>query len=321
LDPNGDSQAESNGLPNFLFFFLADLPTDASDNTLRLEEPLRLYVDESRVPLPGPGTRAAVVESGRASRNDVVFEADGGGVFLTSELPLRFVFSLRPRYERQISAGGVLARGTGEEIEFALMRTLPRKVAVAKARAEAGEPPEPEPEPEPEPADIEEGRLTNERRDQDQDRRNSDSPKHSGGNERRKGRSRRMRRRRRSSRWGPNGRLELPKGKLESGESPADAAVREACEELGITDTLSVHSALSSNHYTFRTPDGKAIFKTVHYFLLTCDAHDPSFTPLTAEGVVSVEWWNGMRAIQQVAFPNLKPVLQAAWDILMKSGT
>jgi 8-oxo-dGTP pyrophosphatase MutT (NUDIX family) len=121
---------------------------------------------------------------------------------------------------------------------------------------------------------------------------------------------------RRSGRWGPDGRLELPKGKLEPGETPEQAAVREVREELGLRGTtITVRGELSRNNYVFRTPEGKSIFKTVHYFLLECpDEHQPRFEPRREEGIVSVEWWPARRAIAQVAFRNLRPVLERAWE-------
>ena len=68
------------------------------------------------------------------------------------------------RFERQVSAGGVLARGRGDAVELALMRTLPRKEAVAQAKAKESGGGETEPEPEPVIRDPREG---TERRDAD----------------------------------------------------------------------------------------------------------------------------------------------------------
>jgi 8-oxo-dGTP pyrophosphatase MutT (NUDIX family) len=311
-----DNQEEPAQLPSFLFFFLSDeeFATYRGVNTLTPATPLRLYEDDAKVPVEGSfdPSRVSIVESGRASRNDVVFDDQGDGVYLAESIPLRFLFSIRPRFERQVSAGGVLARGRGDDVEVALMRTLPRKDAVAQAKAKAsGEGQDEHADPEPEPV-IKDPREGTDRRDTN--RRTPDSQK--SGKERRGGRSRRMRGRRRGSRWGANGRLELPKGKLEAGETPKQAAMREVREELGVQSPLTVHSQLTKNHYTFRTPDGKAIFKTVHYFLLTCAEDAPSFTPQVEEGVISVEWWSGLRAVEQVAFPNLKPVLTRALELL-----
>lgn len=57
----------------------------------------------------------------------------------------------------------------------------------------------------------------------------------------------------------------LPKGKLEAGESPAEAAVREAREEAGVRAT--VVSRLGSTSYT-RELASRPVEKTVHWFLM-----------------------------------------------------
>ena len=58
----------------------------------------------------------------------------------------------------------------------------------------------------------------------------------------------------------------LPKGGLELGETPEQAAVREVREETGVV--ASVRAPLGDVRYTYRR-DGRRIRKTVHFFL--CD--------------------------------------------------
>ena len=57
----------------------------------------------------------------------------------------------------------------------------------------------------------------------------------------------------------------LPKGHLEEGESPEDAAVREVAEETGITG--EVLASLGSIDFWF-VADGQRVHKTVHHYLL-----------------------------------------------------
>jgi ADP-ribose pyrophosphatase YjhB (NUDIX family) len=57
----------------------------------------------------------------------------------------------------------------------------------------------------------------------------------------------------------------LPKGHIESGESPAAAAVREITEETGIL--AKVVTALGTIDFWF-VADGQRVHKTVHHFLL-----------------------------------------------------
>lgn len=291
--------------PEFLYLTwpaaeLAGLPEGGQLLPRAGQEALRLH---ERDPGAGAGEHLVVIEAGRAQKQGVELRRLEGGGWSAPSLPARHLLSLRPGFQRQISAGGVLVRGEGEEIQFALIRTQPRSVATGEVEVEEeSSPPE-------EPAEFEDPRTTPDRRASDDRRRESAPPP--DGVDRRAG-SRRQRRRR-SGRWGQNGRLELPKGKLEAGETPPQAALREVREELGVREALQVLTELAQNEYLFRTPEGGLVFKTVHYFLLRCSAWAPEFEPARAEGIVAVEWWPAERAIAQVAFPNLRPILEAAW--------
>jgi len=56
----------------------------------------------------------------------------------------------------------------------------------------------------------------------------------------------------------------LPKGGLEPGETPEQAAAREVREETGVVAT--VREPLGDVRYTYRR-DGRRVRKTVHFFL------------------------------------------------------
>ncbi len=76
----------------------------------------------------------------------------------------------------------------------------------------------------------------------------------------------------------------LPKGHIEEGESPEDAAVREVLEETGIRG--SIVASLGTIDFWFMSED-KRIHKTVHHFLLT--AHDVVLSDADPE-VAEVAW-------------------------------
>jgi 8-oxo-dGTP pyrophosphatase MutT (NUDIX family) len=68
----------------------------------------------------------------------------------------------------------------------------------------------------------------------------------------------------------PTGRGErtwaLPKGWIDSGETPAETAVREAWEETGLHARLD--RKLGDVKYTYARTDGTRVFKVVSFFLL-----------------------------------------------------
>jgi ADP-ribose pyrophosphatase YjhB (NUDIX family) len=76
----------------------------------------------------------------------------------------------------------------------------------------------------------------------------------------------------------------LPKGHVEEGETPEQAAVREVLEETGIHG--SIVAALGTIDFWFMA-DERRIHKTVHHYLL--EAHDSTLSDADAE-VVEVAW-------------------------------
>jgi 8-oxo-dGTP pyrophosphatase MutT (NUDIX family) len=78
----------------------------------------------------------------------------------------------------------------------------------------------------------------------------------------------------------------LPKGHLERGESPAEAAVRETVEETGVTVRLG--EPLGRTEYVFTHPkSGEEIAKRVHFFLMEWQAGEPH----PADGELERVFW------------------------------
>ncbi|MEZ0230032.1 MAG: NUDIX domain-containing protein, partial [Planctomycetota bacterium] len=332
------ARAEPVEAPDFLFFGILRERMGRTLSARGLDaEPgrmLRIHLTERaarRAALGGNRGRGRarifVIEGARAQRGGVVFLRGEPGVLLANGVPRRFLLSERPGFERQVSAGAVLvrkgqpdARGflKGAELDFdiALIRTRPRADAEAEAEEEpevpvaassdelpvvvAAIPPEEEP------------RSDSDRRQGEERRKQDLGPP--GGIERRAGPRRRRRRR---GGWGASGRMELPKGKLEKNEQPREAAIRELREETGLATPVSLVRELPRVRYAFRTPEGKSVYKVVHYFLFLSTDSNPVFVPQGKEGIVAVEWTSLRHALETIAFGNLKPVLEAARDALL----
>ena len=87
-----------------------------------------------------------------------------------------------------------------------------------------------------------------------------------------------------------NGRWDLPKGKVESGETLLQAALREAEEETGITPLPTTHYPLPTKTYhTFNLYGGWHLKQTSWF-----DAHvageKPVGKPQDEEGITEVVW-------------------------------
>lgn len=111
------------------------------------------------------------------------------------------------------------------------------------------------------------------------------------------------------------GRLEwcLPKGHIEAGESPEQAAVREVAEETGIS--ADIIQPLGVIDYWF-TGDDRRIHKVVHHFLLEATGGEIS-TENDPDHEAELAAWIPMTELpSRLAFPNERKMAQAAADLL-----
>jgi 8-oxo-dGTP pyrophosphatase MutT (NUDIX family) len=96
----------------------------------------------------------------------------------------------------------------------------------------------------------------------------------------------------------------LPKGGLEAGETPEQAATREVREETGVVAT--VREPLGDVRYTYRR-DGRRVRKTVHYFL--CDYVEGSTDDHDHE-VDEARWIAIQGAPAQLTFPGERALIE-----------
>jgi 8-oxo-dGTP pyrophosphatase MutT (NUDIX family) len=105
---------------------------------------------------------------------------------------------------------------------------------------------------------------------------------------------------------------EVAKGKLEHGESPEIAAVREVQEEMGVNVGLGIKAWLGAVRYGFLAPGGLPRLKTVHLFLMEPLGDMEEFIPAQGEGIAAVRWFPLQDAVRAVTHPSLVPVIRRA---------
>jgi ADP-ribose pyrophosphatase YjhB (NUDIX family) len=110
----------------------------------------------------------------------------------------------------------------------------------------------------------------------------------------------------------PYGNWGLPKGHLEEGETPEQAALREVSEESGLTD-LRTESELPTIDWYFRDHD-QLVHKYCHFFLL--ESRTGEATPQVEEGISACVWLPLTEAVETITYANAREVLRVAGERL-----
>lgn len=100
-------------------------------------------------------------------------------------------------------------------------------------------------------------------------------------------------------------RWDLPKGKLDMGESPEEAGIRECEEECGITQ-LTITRTLEPTYHIYAHKGSYALKKTYWYAMST--KHTGALIPQLEENIEDVKWFNKAQ-IQEIVFPNSYPAI------------
>jgi RNA:NAD 2'-phosphotransferase (TPT1/KptA family)/8-oxo-dGTP pyrophosphatase MutT (NUDIX family) len=106
---------------------------------------------------------------------------------------------------------------------------------------------------------------------------------------------------------------EVAKGKLEPGEPPEWAGVREVQEEMGIAVDFHVRGLVGLVRYGFLAPGGLPRLKTVFLYLLEPKGDmDGRFAPSEREGIKDVRWFTLDEACKVVTHSSLRPLMKKA---------
>jgi 8-oxo-dGTP pyrophosphatase MutT (NUDIX family) len=103
-------------------------------------------------------------------------------------------------------------------------------------------------------------------------------------------------------------RWQLPKGHIEAGESPEEAAVREVREETGVTGR--VIAKLPEIEYWYVEKGRLRVHKRVDYFLLDYESGDPA--DFDAGEVSGAGWFSWEEGLDKLSFDNERRVAEQA---------
>lgn len=111
---------------------------------------------------------------------------------------------------------------------------------------------------------------------------------------------------------------EIAKGKLEVGESPKQAAIREIQEEMGHQMKIEVIGNLGTARFGLYTPEGDPRLKTLYMYLLEADSQQQNFTPAEKEGILDVAWFTLEEAKKAVTHRSLFRVMNRLEELLQE---
>ncbi|WP_345766174.1 NUDIX domain-containing protein [Chryseobacterium endophyticum] len=115
------------------------------------------------------------------------------------------------------------------------------------------------------------------------------------------------------------GKWDLPKGKMEKGESREESAVREIEEETGLAN-VELIQFINTTYHIYVERNGDKVLKCTHWFEMSFDGEDTS-KPQIEEGITEVAWKNTAQIKDEVfpsTFKNIKLIVKEFWDLKTK---
>lgn len=107
------------------------------------------------------------------------------------------------------------------------------------------------------------------------------------------------------------GKWDLPKGKVDEGETLEAAAVREVQEETGINNATLGKFVAITNHEYFEKRLNEDVFKETHWFAMQVNG-ESKLIPQTEEDIEKIIWADEaeLKECLKNSYPNIKEIVE-----------
>jgi len=107
-----------------------------------------------------------------------------------------------------------------------------------------------------------------------------------------------------------NNRWDLPKGKMDAGESPEEAALREIEEEVHLKRKhLNLNKFIGLTYHIYPL-NGEYMIKSTYWYEVICTTKDYNLKPQIEENITDIQWFKKEELLKINTFASIKSVIE-----------